>query len=211
MQYLSSVRQRVLEGITATPIVANVLSGDADRQAYTRYLTNVWHYAQHSSIVIGLAGSRCVTGHPELATYLLHHAQEELGHDQWALDDLAALGVQEEEVRASRPVVSCAAMIGYEYYVAGVANPVGLFGWLYVLEAMGDDLGGMAAKALGGALNLEQGLKFLAGHGEADVEHTRDIIAQIEQHIDGPDLADVQHVADVVADLYVRMFQELSD
>ena len=66
MQYLNSVRQRVLEGITATPIVANVLSGDADKQAYARYLTNVWHYAQHSSIVIGLAGSRCVAEHPEL-------------------------------------------------------------------------------------------------------------------------------------------------
>ena len=45
-----------------------------------------------------------------------------------------------------------------------MANPVGLFGWLYVLEAMGDDLGGMVAKALGNALQLDSGLKFLAGH-----------------------------------------------
>jgi heme oxygenase len=211
MQYLTAVRKRVLEGITATPIVASVLSGDADPQAYARYLTNVWHYAQHSSTVIGLAGSRCVARNPRLADYLLHHAREELGHEQWALDDLAVLGVTPESVRASRPVVSCAAMIGYEYYVAGVANPVGLFGWLYVLEAMGDDLGGMVAKALGSALQLDSGLKFLAGHGEADVEHTRDIIEQIEQHVDEQDLPDVHHVADVVADLYVRMFHELSD
>jgi hypothetical protein len=116
MQYLTAVRKRVLDGITATPIVASVLSGDADSQAYARYLTNVWHYAQHSSTVIGLAGSRCVARHPRLADYLLHHAREELGHEQWALDDLAVLGVPPESVRASRPVISCAAMIGYEYY-----------------------------------------------------------------------------------------------
>ncbi|MDH3714855.1 MAG: iron-containing redox enzyme family protein [Gammaproteobacteria bacterium] len=211
MQYLTTVRKRVLDGITATPIVASVLSGDADPQAYARYLTNVWHYAQHSSTVIGLAGSRCVAQHPCLAEYLLHHAQEELGHERWALDDLAVLGVTPESVRASRPVISCAAMIGYEYYVAGVANPVGLFGWLYVLEAMGDDLGGMVAKAIGGALQLDSGLKFLAGHGEADVEHTRDIVEQIDKHVGNEDLPDVHHVADVVADLYVRMFHELSD
>ena len=211
MQYLNSVRQRVLDGITATPIVASVLAGNADQQAYARYLTNVWHYAQHSSTVIGLAGSRCVARHPDLAAYLLHHAQEELGHEQWALDDLAVLGVTPDRVRTSRPVVSCAAMIGYEYYVAGVANPVGLFGWLYVLESMGDDLGGMVAEALGSTLKLDSGLKFLAGHGEADVAHTKDIIEQIEQHIDEKNLPDVHHAADVVADLYVLMFHELSD
>ena len=86
--------------------------------------------------MIGLAGTRCVLSHPPLAQYLLHHAQEELGHDQWALQDLAALGVSEAKARKSRPVPACAAMVGFEYYIAGYGNPVALFGWLYVLEAM---------------------------------------------------------------------------
>ena len=76
----------------------------------------------------------------------MHHADEELGHEQWALDDLAVLGVPAQLVRASRPVPACAAMIGYEYYIAAHANPVALFGWLYTLEAMGDDLGSRIAR-----------------------------------------------------------------
>lgn len=211
MKYLEDVRANVRNTLTNMDWIANVLAHKADTKLYERYLTNVWHYAQHSATVIGLAGTRCVLSHPPLAQYLLHHALEELGHDQWALDDLRALNVTEAEVRKTRPVPACAAMVGYEYYIAGYGNPVGLFGWLYVLEAMGDDLGHAVADGLKEGLELPEGVKFLAGHGEADVEHTRDIIENIETHIKGSDLEEVHHVADVVADIYCRMFQEIAE
>lgn len=211
MQYLNGLRAQVREGIVGQPIIQEIFAGTAKPDYYRRYMENVWHYAQHSSIVIGMAGARSVTSHPELANYLLRHAQEELGHDQWALDDLAALGVPEAEVRKSRPVPACAAMVGLEYYIAGHANPVGLFGWLFVLEAMGDDLGHVASAKVKEGLDLPDGVKFLHGHGDADEEHTRDIIEQIEKHVSGSDLDDVHFVAKVMADLYVRIFAEIAD
>jgi heme oxygenase len=211
MEYLLQVRRNVLEQIKASRAGTRVLSGEGSREVYTKYLMNVWHYAQHSAIVIGMAGARAVARAPELADYLLHHAREELGHEQWALDDLAALGIGKDEVRASRPVPACAAMIGYEYYIAAHANPIGLFGWLYVLEAMGEDLGGTIAEKLRADLGLEQGVKFLAGHGEADEAHTADLTQQIKEHVSDEDLTDVHHVADVVADLYTRFFDEVAN
>ena len=210
MEHLAEVRRLVLENLKGTDAVASVLAGDADPEMYGRYLTNVWHYAQHSATVIGLAGSRCVHAHPKLADYLLHHAREELGHERWAIDDLAALGIAEDSLRETRPTTSCAAMIGFEYYIAGHANPVGLFGWLYVLESMGDDLGGIVSDRIRESLDLPSGVKFLEGHGEADEEHTKDIIEQIEQNVCAADMPDVHYVADVVADLYVQMFRELT-
>ena len=210
MDYLLKVRQQVLEGIKATDTLTNLIAGKLEPRVYARYLTNVWHYAQHSAIVIGTAGSRCVTDDPALAHYLLHHAREELGHDQWALDDLAAMGIGEDAVRASRPTPSCAAMVGVEYYPAMYANPVGLFGWMYVLEAMGDDLGFLASDSISSSMGLAGGVKFLAGHGEADAEHTVDLTEQIAENVRDGDAADVNHVADVIAGLYVRMFEEIS-
>jgi pyrroloquinoline quinone (PQQ) biosynthesis protein C len=210
MDYLLEVRANVLERIKASKAVTKVISGTESRDVYTRYLMNVWHYAQHSAVVIGTAGARAVTRNPKLADYLLHHAREELGHEEWALQDLKALGVDGAEVCASRPVPSCAAMVGYEYYVAAHANPIGLFGWLYVLEAMGDDLGELMSKQIRETLKLEQGVKFLAGHGEADEEHTADLTVQIRDHVRDEDRADVHHVADVVAELYTRMFDEIA-
>jgi len=98
---------------------------------------------------MGTAGSRCVTDDPALAHYLLHHAREELEHDQWALDDLAAMG-------------------------------------------------------------LAGGVKFLAGHGEADAEHAIDLTEQIAENVRDGDAADANHVAEVIAGLYVRMFEKIS-
>jgi heme oxygenase len=211
LDHLNRLRTRVRDEILDQPIVRALFAGSLDRAAYARYLENVWHYAQHSAIVIGLAGTRCVATHPELADYLLRHAREELGHDGWALDDLAALGMTEDRVRAGRPVPACAAMIGVEYYVAAHANPVGIFGWLFVLEAMGDDLGHAVAKGVAQGLALPDGIRFLAGHGEADEEHTREIVEQIERYVRPADQAEVHFVADVIADLYVRMFREIGE
>ncbi len=211
MEYLSEVRTRVRENLLSLEVVSQVMEGSSDPTFYKRYLENIWHYAQHSAAVIGLAGSRCVPTHPKLADYLLHHALEELGHEQWALDDLAALNVSKERVMRSRPVPACASMIGLEYYIAGHSNPVGLFGWLFVLEAMGDDLGYLASEAIKKGLDLPDGVKFLAGHGEADKDHTKDIIDQIEQNVHGTDLEEVHFIADVMGDLYVRMFAEIGE
>jgi len=211
MKHLENVRTNVRDTLKNVGWIADAIAHKPDPKNYQRYLTNVWHYAQHSATVIGLAGTRCVLSHPPLAQYLLHHALEELGHDQWALDDLQALGIAEADIRKSRPVPSCAAMIGYEYYIAGYGNPVALFGWLFVLEAMGDDLGHMVAEGFKEGLELPEGVKFLAGHGEADEEHTRDIIEHIEKNISGSDLEDVHYVADVVADIYCRMLREIAE
>ena len=213
MDHLLAVRQQTLRGIIGVDAVAAALDGRIDPALYAAYLANVFHYAQHSAAVIGLAGGRCTRKHPDLARYLLRHAEEELGHEQWALDDLAVLGVSAEKVRSSRPVPACAAMIGYEYYIAGHANPIGLFGWLYTLEAMGDDLGGRIAQAVGAQLGGAdmQGVKFLSGHGIADHEHTAELTRVISKLVTDPaDRAEIDHVADVVGDLYVRMFHQIA-
>jgi pyrroloquinoline quinone (PQQ) biosynthesis protein C len=212
MEYLLAVRQRVLRELTGIKAIQTVLAGKPDLALYGRYLTNVFHYACHSAEVIAIAGARCTRSHPEASRYLMHHAEEEMGHELWALDDLAALGIDQATVRAARPVPACAAMIAFEYYTAGRVNPVGLFGWLYVLEAMGDDLGKRVAAGLQGALGgSKRGIKFVAGHGVADHEHTADLTQVISQHITAPqDIADVNHVADVSADLYVRIFHQIS-
>lgn len=212
MEELLTMREHLREGIVSTIKTVGIFEGSPSKDVYIRYLKNVYCYAQHSPKVIALAASRCMNTHPALAKYLLIHAEEERGHHLWALQDLGDLGINEEEVREAYPVTSCSAMIGMMYYVAGYANPVGLYGWLYILEAMGDDLGASVTQEFNESLSLEgKALRFLAGHGENDVEHTRDLTQQISKHINDPgDIKDVNHVAKVISDLYLRMFKEIS-
>lgn len=211
MEHLLKVRQEVIAGITSLDAVKEVLAGHPDLDLYRSYLKNVYYYASHSAAVIALAGSRCTISHPALSNYLMVHANEELGHELWALQDLEAIGVPADEVRASRPVPACAAMVGYEYFIAGHANPVGIFGWLYTLEAMGNDLGGRIAAAVGPLLGGRGGgIKFLEGHGVADRDHIQDLTNVISTIGDPQDQADINHVADVIGDVFVRMFQQIA-
>jgi pyrroloquinoline quinone (PQQ) biosynthesis protein C len=179
---------------------------------YVLYLSRVAaQYSPHSPIVMALAASRCLASHPEMANYLLHHAGEEQGHDSWAFQDLGSLGLTSEKIRSANAVPSCEAMIGYTYYIAGHANPVGLFGWMYILEAVGDDLGREAAHGIRQNLGLaEDGVLFVAGHGEADKVHIKELEEQIAKYgAKGQDRADILRVAEVSAELYLRMFQEV--
>jgi pyrroloquinoline quinone (PQQ) biosynthesis protein C len=212
VEHLRAVRERVRKGLEGTALVRAALAGAPDPALYARYLTNAFHYAGHSPKVMAIAAARCLDRHPELAAYLLKHADEERGHDAWALADLRDLGVDEATTRAAAPVPSCAAMIGYVHYVAGVANPVGLFGWMYVLEAVGEDLGTALGERLKTAFPGGLRHRFVAGHGLADVGHTHEIAERIERHvIDEGDRRDVDRVADVVAVLYVGMFREIGE
>ncbi len=213
MEHLLEVRKRVITELTDTKITKALFAGTVEPSAYVRYLINAYNYAQHSPKVMALAAARCMGTHPELATYLLHHADEEQGHDLWALEDLRDLNVSEAQVRAARPVPACEAMIGYMHYVAGYANPVGLFGWMYVLEVVGSDLGALVAKQLKTVTGLSgKGVRFVARHGDSDVDHTKDMTHCIQKYVRrDEDCMAVSHVADVVADLYTRMFREIGE
>jgi pyrroloquinoline quinone (PQQ) biosynthesis protein C len=210
MDELLAIRARVDAELRATPLVRRMLQGEFDVDLYKRYLINARYYAQFSGVVLALGGARCVAPPPALATYLLRHAGEEQGHDAWALADLADLGMPEAEVLAAKPVSACAALVGYVHYVAGHANPVGLFGWMYILEAVGSDLGTIAGQHLAHALQGLRAVRFVAGHGVADSDHAKELADQIATHVMRPgDRADVVDVAGVVADLYLRMFHEI--
>ncbi|MEA3410654.1 MAG: iron-containing redox enzyme family protein [Pseudomonadota bacterium] len=213
MDRLLEIREQVRHGMQVSAAIKPILEGGGDVEHYKTYLINVYKYARHSSKIIALAASRCINSYPELGKYLLVHSEEEEGHDHWAMTDLNELGVAQEVVHDTYPVPACSALIGYTHYLAEYGNPVALFGWLYVLESMGDDLGSSLARYLDKNLDLQgKSLRFVAGHGVNDVEHTADINEHLSKFVtEERDRKDIVHAARVVGDLYVRMFNEIAE
>ena len=211
MDRLLELRKQVAEGLATTRIVRDVLDGKPNRDHYVRYLETARWYAQYSPVLMGLASSRMIRSHPELGRYLLEHGRDEEGHDAWALEDLVELGVDAGSAIAAPPVPSCAALVGFVHFLAGHDNPVGVYGWMYVLEAVGDDLGTEVGRLLDEGLGLGgKAIRFVAGHGVADHEHTAELTEMIGRHVRAPeDVEAVDRAAGVVADLYVRMFREV--
>jgi pyrroloquinoline quinone (PQQ) biosynthesis protein C len=70
----------------------------------------------------------------ELIDILTHLASEEAGHDEWALQDLEALGVPRSEVLARIPPPSVAALTGAQYYWIAHHHPVSMLGYCFVTE-----------------------------------------------------------------------------
>lgn len=74
------------------------------------------------------AGSRT------LAPYLERHIEEEAGEDEWLLQDLQVLGVDEASVIAHVPSPKVARLVGAQYYWVLHVHPVSVLGYLAALE-----------------------------------------------------------------------------
>ena len=69
-----------------------------------------------------------------VADYLARHIPEELHHDDWLLDDIAALGASRDEVLRRIPPATAATTVGTVYYWVLHAHPVAWMGYAAVAE-----------------------------------------------------------------------------
>lgn len=109
---------------------------DLDRLRLTRLLVETYHYIRHSVPLMEFAGAKCMESRPGMAHYFKHHIEEEKDHDIWLLEDLATLGLNPEEVQASLPLRPTLGMVSSQYYLIEHVNPMGLLGYMYILEGL---------------------------------------------------------------------------
>jgi len=204
---LRIMQDHAVNTLMAHPLIDSILNGSFTRAAYINYLADVHFYASHSSRVIALAGARLTGTSLELSDYLFSHAREELGHEAWAASDLNDLGVTAAGLGKLQISSPCLRMVGLEYLYASVDNPVGLFGWMFVLESMGGAVGGGIATAIDRTLALGgNALYFLKGHGVADAHHAEDLVNIIGTHLRNPaDRASFERMYEESLDCYCEM------
>ncbi len=70
-----------------------------------------------------------------LMEYFEEHIPEELGHDDWVLHSLAALGFEADDVWQQIPPGTVASMVGAQYYWIFHKHPVALLGYIKVVES----------------------------------------------------------------------------
>jgi pyrroloquinoline quinone (PQQ) biosynthesis protein C len=150
---------------------------------YARLLVEIYHYVKHSTRLLALAASRLGSDQPRLFKRFLEHAEEESGHDLWALNDLRALGADQESVIASSPLPSTVALYANQYYVIEHIHPIGLLGYIYALETLGSGSGAAMGTRIKTLLGVgDEAVTFLVGHGESDVVHVQKLRALVEEH-----------------------------
>jgi long-chain acyl-CoA synthetase len=196
--------------LLGAPVIRRCLVGDVTRELYIAFLTQAYHHVRHTVPLLMGVGARLPERHDWLRDSLIHYLEEEVGHEQWILNDIEHAGGDRAAAAAARPAIATEAMVAYAYDTVMRRNPIGFFGMVHVLEGTSVSLAIRAADRIQEALHLpRQAFTYLRSHGELDKEHVDDL-AGILERLDAPeDREAVIRCAQGIYWLYGNVFRSL--
>lgn len=196
--------------LQSLPIIRKALAGQVTRNQYIAFLTQAYHHVKHTVPLLMACGARLPHDKEWLREAIAHYIEDELGHQQWILDDISASGGDAEAVRNGESDFATELMVAYAYDTISRNNPVGFFGMVHVLEGTSIQLATRAAEVLQSSLSLpQQAFTYLNSHGALDLEHVeffRHLVNRLES---AEDKSSLVHCAKVVYRLYGNIFRSL--
>ncbi|MFM7348084.1 MAG: AMP-binding protein [Erythrobacter sp.] len=193
----------------AVPQVQAGLSGDISLTVYRNYLAQAWHHVRHTVPLMEEARARLLH-RPELVEALDEYIEEEIGHDEWILSDIAVASGDAEAVRKSAPAPATAAMVAHAYDTIRRGNPVAFFGMVYVLESVSVALASRGAGAVAEKLGLPpQAFTYLTSHGALDMDHIVFFAKLVDALAHEEDRAAITQMAREMFGLFGGMFAGL--
>jgi pyrroloquinoline quinone (PQQ) biosynthesis protein C len=141
---------------------------------------------------------------------IAEYIEEEIGHEEWILNDIQQCGGDAEAVRQGRPLMATELMVAYAYDTINRVNAAGFFGMVLVLEGTSVALATRAASAIQQQLGLpDQAFSYLTSHGALDVGHIGFYENLMNRVVDEQDRADIIHAARMFFRLYGDIFRSL--
>ncbi|UNK49808.1 iron-containing redox enzyme family protein [Lysobacter sp. S4-A87] len=196
--------------LLSIPIIQDALAGIIQRQDYEAFLQQAYHHVRHTVPLLMACGSRLPARLEWLRTAVGEYIEEEMGHHEWVLDDLAACGLDRDAAATSSPSAATELMVAYAYDTIARGNPVGFFGMVLVLEGTSVALATRAAVAIESGLGLPRNaFSYLLSHGDLDVEHVGFFEGLMNRLDDSDDQAAVIHAARRFYRLYGDIFRGL--
>jgi pyrroloquinoline quinone (PQQ) biosynthesis protein C len=198
------------QGLIGTRIIRDALQGRIRLSQYLANLAEAYHHVKHTVPLLMACGSRLPQRLDWLRAAIAHYIQEEAGHEQWVLSDIAACGGDAQRVRRGEPNLATELMVAYAYHQIDRGNPVGFLGMVHVLEGTSQAIATGAAAAIQGALGLPDGaFTYLTSHGSLDREHVKFFEDLVDRLDDPLDQTAVVHCARAIYRLYGDIFRSL--
>lgn len=196
--------------LQSAAIIQNALRGEITRAEYVAFLTEAYHHVKHTVPLLMAAGARLPEDKEWLREAVAEYISEEVGHQEWILNDLAACGVDKEAVRHGRPALATELMVAYAYDTIQRGNPLGFFGMVHVLEGTSIAIADRAADAIAEATGLpRKAFTYLRSHGGLDVEHVKFFKGLMDRISDPAEQDVILHAAGVFFRLYGDIFRSL--
>ncbi|MBM6549517.1 TenA family transcriptional regulator [Marinomonas ostreistagni] len=209
-QRLQNETQAERQYLVSSPIIERCFNGAIERQEYVDFLSQAYHHVKHTVPLLMSVGGRLSEDKEWLREAVGEYIEEEMGHQEWILNDIAACGYDKEAVRKSQPALATELMVAYAYDMVQRINPLGFFGMVFVLEGTSTALADQAAQHIQDKLQLPStAFSYLRSHGALDQEHIV-FFENLMNKITDPQEQDlIVHSAKVFFTLYANIFRQL--
>jgi len=192
------------------PVLADLAQGSFVLESYQAFLINAYHHVRHTVPLMMACGARLPERLSWMQAPIIEYIQEEAGHEQWILNDLAATGADPQQIRHAPASLEAELLVAYVYDFIERRSPVGFFGMVYVLEGTSTALATSAADLIQSHLHLDDAaFSYLRSHGELDREHVS-FFEQLIDRLEAPeDINEIIHVARRVFHLYGQVLNSV--
>jgi len=209
-QQLVATTEEVRNEMLSTSILQDGAKGDISLNQYIAFLTEAYHHVKHTVPLLMACGARLPMEADWLRNAVAEYIEEEIGHDEWILNDIKACGGDAEAVRHGQPRLATELMVSYAYDTIQRNNPISFFGMVLVLEGTSVQLATGAAQAIQDNLELpDAAFSYLTSHGTLDLEHIdfyEGLMNRVERE---EDQQAIIHCAKVMFRLYGDIFRSL--
>lgn len=198
--------------LLTAPIIQRCMDGDITHEEYVLYLQQAYHHVKHTTPLLMATGSRIPFKDEWLRNAIAEYIEEELGHQEWILNDIENCGADKEETRNGDPLMSTEVMVAYSYNMIERVNPLGFFGLVHVLEGSSVNIAEKAADKIQQTLGLSNKcFSYLHSHGKLDQDHIKFFENLMNQIKNEEDQLAIIKAANVFYHLYGNMFREVGD
>ena len=198
-------------GLLSAPIIARCFNGDVTIDDYVAFLMQAFHHVRHTVPLMMSVGARLPADKEWLREAVAEYIEEEIGHQEWILNDIQACGYDKEYVRFSKPSMETELMIAYAYDMVNRVNPLGFFGMVHVLEGTSITMADKVANTVRANLNLpKNAFSYLYSHGSLDQDHVAFFKDLMDRITDQADQQQIIHACRVFYSLYGNIFRALT-
>jgi long-subunit acyl-CoA synthetase (AMP-forming)/pyrroloquinoline quinone (PQQ) biosynthesis protein C len=210
-QRLKAETQAEQDRLIANPMFMAVLQDQIIIEDYQAFLAQAYHHVKHTVPLLMACGGRLPESYEWLREAIAEYIEEELGHQEWVLNDIAACGGDKEAVRTSAPSAATELMVAYAYDSIHRNNPLAFFGMVHVLEGTSVSVATPLAERVQKLLGLpNKAFSYLLSHGSLDLEHVDFFESLMNRITDPKDQEIIIHSAKMFYELYGNIFRSLA-
>lgn len=202
--------------LMSLPLITEGGAGNISLETYIAFLTQAYHHVKHTTPLLMACGGRLPGSHEWLRNAVAEYIEEELGHQEWILNDIEKCGADKEAVRMSTTAETAASqatemMVSYAYDMINRVSPAGFFGMVLVLEGTSIKVATQAAEKLMVSLDLpKEAFSYLLSHGSLDISHMSFYEELMNQITSTEDQAIIIHAAKNFYKLYGDIFKHIA-